>query len=191
MEIEIIFEQTFQVAEYTPMKAGVTMKIEVDDDEPEGALADAFLAAKQTVWGQLGLEYEITDGIARLAGEFNGASASMAKKGKAKANAKTQAVKGKAKKAVASKSSGSRGSGGKRNDSFDWEAYEEDERDYAWSHLGENPDEWWDNREDKRNPRAPDFKLKSDGDVALWITDDDSKYEPSEAELEALEQLDE
>eukprot|EP00930_Biecheleria_cincta_P047026 TRINITY_DN3252_c0_g1_i3.p1 TRINITY_DN3252_c0_g1~~TRINITY_DN3252_c0_g1_i3.p1 ORF type:complete len:287 (-),score=48.44 TRINITY_DN3252_c0_g1_i3:115-975(-) len=37
-----------------------------------------------------------------------------------------------------------------------------------WENVISNPDEWWDNREDKRNPRAPDFKMKNE-DVALWL----------------------
>lgn len=38
-----------------------------------------------------------------------------------------------------------------------------------WRQYFADPSKWWDNRKDKRKPTAPDFKLKSDGDVALWI----------------------
>ena len=38
-----------------------------------------------------------------------------------------------------------------------------------WTALFSNPRAFWDNREGKRNPRAPDFKHKETGE-ALWIT---------------------
>ncbi|KAG7532706.1 Primosome PriB/single-strand DNA-binding [Arabidopsis thaliana x Arabidopsis arenosa] len=41
-------------------------------------------------------------------------------------------------------------------------------REESWKNLVENPSKWWDNRLDKRNPKAPDFKHKETGEV-LWI----------------------
>jgi hypothetical protein len=41
--------------------------------------------------------------------------------------------------------------------------------DAAWQALFANPKAYWDNRQDKRSPQAPDFKLKDDPDVALWL----------------------
>ena len=37
-----------------------------------------------------------------------------------------------------------------------------------WRHLVDNPEEWWDNRAIRKNPRAPDFKHKVTRQ-ALWI----------------------
>ncbi|KAJ1417542.1 Primosome PriB/single-strand DNA-binding [Sesbania bispinosa] len=37
-----------------------------------------------------------------------------------------------------------------------------------WQAFFANPGEWWDNRKNKKNPRAPDFKHKDTGE-ALWI----------------------
>ncbi|XP_057833765.1 protein OSB2, chloroplastic isoform X2 [Cryptomeria japonica] len=37
-----------------------------------------------------------------------------------------------------------------------------------WEAFFLNPTEWWDNRKDKRNPKAPDFKHKTTGE-SLWI----------------------
>ncbi|CAM8945704.1 unnamed protein product [Rhodiola kirilowii] len=39
---------------------------------------------------------------------------------------------------------------------------------HLWQLFFTNPQEWWDNRKDKRNPRAPDFKHKDTGEV-LWL----------------------
>ncbi|GLU10202.1 hypothetical protein SLE2022_270220 [Rubroshorea leprosula] len=40
--------------------------------------------------------------------------------------------------------------------------------DDPWRDLVENPDKWWDNRLDKKNLKAPDFKHKETGE-ALWL----------------------
>ena len=37
-----------------------------------------------------------------------------------------------------------------------------------WQSYFADPSAWWDNRRDKRNPKAPDFKHKASGD-ALWV----------------------
>lgn len=39
----------------------------------------------------------------------------------------------------------------------------------TWKNLIENPDKWWDNRANKRNPKGPDFKHKETGE-ALWLS---------------------
>ncbi|CAM0885195.1 unnamed protein product [Alopecurus aequalis] len=38
-----------------------------------------------------------------------------------------------------------------------------------WQNLVDNPQSWWDNRLDKRSPKAPDFKHKDTGE-ALWLS---------------------
>ncbi|WCJ32383.1 organellar single-stranded DNA binding protein 4 [Euphorbia peplus] len=40
----------------------------------------------------------------------------------------------------------------------------------SWKQLVENPAKWWDNRENKRNVKAPDFKHKETGE-GLWLSD--------------------
>ncbi|PON68629.1 Single-stranded DNA-binding protein [Parasponia andersonii] len=41
--------------------------------------------------------------------------------------------------------------------------------DELWNDLLKNPNKWWDNRVDKRNERAPDFKHKETNEV-LWLS---------------------
>ncbi|XP_020870883.1 protein OSB4, chloroplastic isoform X2 [Arabidopsis lyrata subsp. lyrata] len=43
----------------------------------------------------------------------------------------------------------------------------------SWKDLVENMNKWWDNRLDKRHPKAPDFKHKETG-VGLWLSDSPS-----------------
>lgn len=40
--------------------------------------------------------------------------------------------------------------------------------DELWRQLMASPSDFWDNRANKRNPRAPDFKHKKNGG-ALWL----------------------
>uniref|UniRef100_A0A2P2Q5U2 Protein OSB1 n=1 Tax=Rhizophora mucronata TaxID=61149 RepID=A0A2P2Q5U2_RHIMU len=46
---------------------------------------------------------------------------------------------------------------------------------YLWQVFFSNPHEWWDNRNNKRNPRAPDFKHKDTGE-ALWLGSNDPPW---------------
>ncbi|KAJ7297813.1 hypothetical protein O6H91_Y035300 [Diphasiastrum complanatum] len=40
-----------------------------------------------------------------------------------------------------------------------------------WEEFFSDPSQWWDHRNNKRNPRFPDFKHRSTGMKALWIDD--------------------
>lgn len=54
-----------------------------------------------------------------------------------------------------------------------------------WKTFFANPFEWWDNRTNKRNPRAPDFRHKDSGE-GLWI---ESRHSPSwlKSQLDVLD----
>jgi len=44
-----------------------------------------------------------------------------------------------------------------------------------WRLVKSAPDMWWDNRENKTNLRAPDYKLKDKSvNVALWLSSKDT-----------------
>ena len=55
-----------------------------------------------------------------------------------------------------------------------------------WKSVIETPNLWWNNTANKRNPKAPDFKLKNDpsGQVVLWI----SSYDTPQWAKEKMEQ---
>ncbi|KAJ7518207.1 hypothetical protein O6H91_21G059000 [Diphasiastrum complanatum] len=44
-----------------------------------------------------------------------------------------------------------------------------------WEEFFSDPSQWWDNRSDKKNPRFPDFKLRSTAGKALWV---DKRFNP-------------
>ncbi|KAL9681076.1 hypothetical protein QQ045_012857 [Rhodiola kirilowii] len=55
---------------------------------------------------------------------------------------------------------------------------------HLWQLFFANPQEWWDNRKDKRNPRAPDFKHKDTGEV-LWLpSPDDPPWVATQLQLQ-------
>ena len=45
-----------------------------------------------------------------------------------------------------------------------------------WMDFFSNPNTYWDNRTNKKNPRAPDFKHKDIKETVLWL---DSRDTPS------------
>ncbi|KAL9227553.1 hypothetical protein vseg_003230 [Gypsophila vaccaria] len=54
-----------------------------------------------------------------------------------------------------------------------------------WQAFFANPTEWWDNRNNKKNPKYPDFKHKDTGE-ALWV---EGRYNPPwvKSQLEVLD----
>lgn len=56
-----------------------------------------------------------------------------------------------------------------------------DNRFHLWEKLFANPNEWYDNRKSKRNPKQPDFKHKSTGEV-LWLSERDPSWVKKQVE---------
>ncbi|PKA54307.1 Protein OSB1, mitochondrial [Apostasia shenzhenica] len=53
---------------------------------------------------------------------------------------------------------------------------------YLWQLFFASPQEWWDNRQNKRNPNFPDFKHK-DTKECLWLSPDDPPWVRRQLEL--------
>ncbi|XP_021726667.1 protein OSB3, chloroplastic/mitochondrial-like isoform X2 [Chenopodium quinoa] len=56
------------------------------------------------------------------------------------------------------------------------------DRLHLWKKFFANPDEWYDNRKSKKNPKQPDFKHKSSGE-ALWFSECDSLWVKEQVEI--------
>lgn len=56
------------------------------------------------------------------------------------------------------------------------------ERLHLWQVFFSSPYEWWDNRNQKSNPKHPDFKHKSTGE-ALWLQATDPPWIRKQLEL--------
>lgn len=142
-------------------KAEASCHLQVDLPEHDGesageyaaevtaAIKEAFAVAKVNVFDQLGLSYEV-DAVTQVVKEdLEATLGAVEVNGGTKSNVKPfkRAAKPAARKSA------------KPSDA---------EIADAWAELANNPDRWWDNRDDKRNPKAPDFKHKDTG-FALWL----------------------
>eukprot|EP00262_Sarcandra_glabra_P018135 TRINITY_DN6433_c0_g1_i1.p1 TRINITY_DN6433_c0_g1~~TRINITY_DN6433_c0_g1_i1.p1 ORF type:complete len:279 (+),score=32.22 TRINITY_DN6433_c0_g1_i1:119-955(+) len=61
------------------------------------------------------------------------------------------------------------------------------ERLHLWQVFFAKPDEWWDNRQGKSNPRRPDFKHKDTGEC-LWVSDNDPPWVKKQLQLQDSKQ---
>ncbi|KAL2895111.1 Protein OSB1 mitochondrial [Bienertia sinuspersici] len=52
---------------------------------------------------------------------------------------------------------------------------------HLWQKLFASPDEWYDQRKNKKNPKSPDFKHKSTGE-ALWLNENDPPWVKKQVE---------
>lgn len=117
---------------------------------------NAFLQAKAVVFEQLGIEHTLDESgvvveVARRA--FPGSVVEPAPSGPAPAAAPAAA--------------------GGDNPPFAGDttnpAEKKANKEWAEARLQSHPNEFWDNRESKRNPKAPDFKHKSSG-IGVWAS---------------------
>lgn len=109
---------------------------------------DAFFQAKSVVFDQLGIEYNVEDGviIESLRQQFG-------------------AVEVHTEAAAAAAPRGGKFDGLKFSTTRDLK----DQLDDMVADLKANPSGWYDNRQGKRNEKAPDFKNKSNGELVLWV----------------------
>ncbi len=159
------FERSISVKPYETAKASCHVQVDLDatavqgDEEPSlnASIKEAYAVAKTAVFEQLGLSYEV-DEVSLVVVE------------KLERELGAEVVEGeKPRKATARKAAPSNPSrkraGGKPTDK---------QIEDAWEDLSNDPDGWFDNRSDKRNPKAPDFKAKNnnknvESGFALWL----------------------
>ncbi len=155
-KVTVSFERKVQVREYESATASIhvqapTSPLSGDAVEDKTMITEAvkyaFFQAKTAVFEQLGITFEVTQEnvvLERLEKVLS-----------------VTEVTSNAPAAAPSKSTPSQA--GKTKDKAD-----------AWANLAASPKTWWDNREGKRNARAPDFKPKDDNPqiekgVGLWL----------------------
>lgn len=164
--VTVGFERSVRVREYENATASIYVQVPTapgdfvaaDGSVDKQAIIDAakpvFFAAKSLIFEQLGLPSEVTPELVvqEILERALGAVEVTSRQGEAiaeatnlaNASAIPPANKGPAVNAPS-------------NDA---------ER---WAELSVNPSKYFDNREDKRNPKAPDFKRKGTGE-GLWLT---------------------
>lgn len=170
-KVTVGYERSIQVRDFEPSKASIFVSADIAgtyNDQglyvPEdGAVADAaaaaFFEAKLAVLKQLHLPYEILDNVVietidKVLGPVDTVSDKPA-----------QALR-----APRSVQGNTRPKGGGKGSPPAWAqdgAYSADKADLQ-AELLEHPERYFDNREGKQNPKAPDFKRKFTGE-GIWL----------------------
>jgi len=124
----------------------VQADVALDGSDTTEAITEAFATAKGAVLKQLNLKSELTDDgiVNEIVTAFNG-TVQSSKPAQRKAS-------------TPPRSTGS--TGAKKT------------AESLWQELESDPAKWFDNRNDKRNSAAPDFKRAGTGE-GLWLTDKD------------------
>lgn len=144
----VTFERSLQVRPFEMAKASLMIQIPTAPgatvEDIVAASKDSFFAAKATVFEQLNIPFDISaENIVteRLEASLGAVQVTLTQEAAAGASA-TPSGSGSTVPA----------------------------KDDLWAELCAHPERWWDNREDKRNAAAPDFKRKGQGEQpALWL----------------------
>ena len=148
----VSYERKVNLGNYESASVFVSMQVDAGDtkDETLQAIKDAFLMVRGSAYEQLGIQFTIDETlIAREKLERTFGPVELVEGQEAKAYNKPAALTPPSKPrsdTVAPKS-----------------------KKALWQELSDNPSNWFDNRENKRNPKAPDFKRKNTGE-GLWMT---------------------
>jgi len=175
----VVFERTVRVREFESAKAGVFIQFELPDPaQANGSygeqvlkqIGDAFFQAKTVVFDELGLDFNVdAGGVVREAinatlGQVTEVQAprQQPKQIAAAAPAPQPAPQPQPAPVAVDQS----------QPPYDSRTSDRQEKSanarWAKARLESHPDEFWDNRNDKRNPKAPDFKHKDSG-IGVWL----------------------
>lgn len=147
----VTVERSVQVRPYETAKCSLMLQIPTSPgatvEDIISASKDSFYTARTIVLEQLGIPFDISaENIVteRFTAALGAVEVTPKEEAQAVANSNT-----------------SRPTGGNAPPST---------KDELWAELASNPSQWWDNRNDKRNAKAPDFKRKGNGEQpALWV----------------------
>ena len=138
---------------YETAKASCMVQVDLNGDAStdDDAIKGAFALAKVAVLSQLGLSYEVNAEL--IVVEIENLERKLG----------ATVVEGEKPKTPTARKAAPKGRKAKGPEQE------------AWADLEANPDGWFDNRADKRNPKAPDFKKKNNNRTyngptdALWL----------------------
>lgn len=168
------FNRKISVRPYESAEASMFMQFEIDPANPDETLKaakHAFFQAKALVFEELGLEFSIEDGgvIRELLTKNFGAVTEVTNSPAAVAPAAAPSA---AQSAPESVSQAAPAPAGGANPPYSADTMDKNEKaankTWALARIASNPEEFWDNRENKRNPKAPDYKGKTNN-IAVWL----------------------
>lgn len=160
-KITVSFERSVKIRDFESAKASIYVEVptrpgdtwlaeEGQRSELDAAILDAMFHAKVQVFEALGLGFDVTpDGraIELLEDRLGAVEITRAQETAAVAAASSPTTSAKTAGTVPT------------------------DKEALWAELCERPDRWFDNREGKKNPNAPDFKRAGHGDQpGLWLS---------------------
>jgi hypothetical protein len=168
----VTFSRKVSVRQYESAEASIFVQFEIPNEgSPEQQRAEllanaraAYFSAKALVFQELGLEFTVgEDGVIHEVLQKNFgkvtdvtptelAAVAMDSQTSATPFAEPTATEPNAPYAVDTQDKN------ERNANKRW----------AVARIASHPDEWWDNRQNKRNPKAPDYKHKETG-MGVWL----------------------
>jgi hypothetical protein len=175
----VVFERTVRVREFESAKAGVFIQFELPDpaqangsygEQVLAKIGDAFFQAKTVVFDELGLDFNVdAGGVVREAAGGVVREAINATLGQV---TEVQAPRQQPKQITAPAPQPAPVAVDQSQPPYDPRTTDRQEKSanarWAKARLETHPDEFWDNRNDKRNPKAPDFKHKDSG-IGVWL----------------------
>lgn len=169
----VTFSRKVSVRQYESAEASIFVQFEIPTEgSPEQQRAEllanaraAFFSAKALVFQELGLEFTVEeDGVVREVLQKNF--------GKVTEVTPTELAVVAADSGVTATPFADPSAGVGPNAPYAVDTQDKNERTankkWAVARIASNPEEWWDNRENKRNPKAPDFKHKETG-MGVWL----------------------
>lgn len=179
--VNIEFRRTVKVRDYESATAAVTITTVLDNlngdraangDKILAAVRDGFFQAKAAVFDELGIQFDVSDSgvvMEAVRGTFGQVTEVHATPAAPAAPAAALAPPPAMTAAPAAAPAAATA------DEPPYDAGTQDREQkaangrWAKNRLQSHPDEFWDNRNDKRNPKAPDFKHKNTG-IGVWLS---------------------
>ncbi len=148
--ITVSYTRKVNLGNYESAECFVSMQVDAgqDNDETLQAIKDAYVMVRASAYEQLGIKFSVDEaGIVQERIERTFGPVEVVTGDEAKPIYGPPAPPSKPRSdTVAPKS-----------------------KKALWQELADNPSQWFDNRQGKRNPKAPDFKRKNTGE-GLWMT---------------------
>jgi hypothetical protein len=163
------FRRVVQVRQYESCEASIHIDFDVDSTDINQTMANAKAAmfnAKAFIFEELGLELTVDEG---------GVVREVLNKhfGKVTEVTPTAAVSGQSEKATPAAIEAPATAGAATEPPFPVSTTNRDEKaankKWALADIKLNPEAWFDNRDNKKSDRSPDYKHKSNG-MAVWLS---------------------
>lgn len=158
--LTVSYERKVNLGNYESASVFVSMQVDAgeDNDETLQSIKDAFVMVRASAYEQLGIQFSVDE-------------ASIVQERLERTFGPVEVVTGDETKAY-NKPAAPTPPSKPRSDTVAPKS-----KKALWQELQDNPSQWFDNREGKRNPKAPDFKRKNTGE-GLWMTYNGSSAVP-------------